>query len=98
MILRKIRFYSPRYQTKANSCKENNFEFSKTMFRDDERIRRVGQKKGTKHFRSIERRNERVRDEKKRTKKKEKRKRGEPEEIEIKLSNLSSVRFERTSC
>lgn len=72
MILRKIRFYSPRYQTKANSCKENNFEFSKTMFR--ERIRRVGQKKGTKHFRSIERRNERVRDEKKKNKKERKKK------------------------
>lgn len=44
------------------------------MFRDDERIRRVGQKKGTKHFRSIERRNERVRDEKKKNKKERKKK------------------------
>lgn len=42
------------------------------MFRDDERIRRMGQKKGTKHFRSIERRNERVRDEKKEQKRKKK--------------------------
>lgn len=40
------------------------------MFR--ERIRRMGQKKGTKHFRSIERRNERVRDEKKEQKRKKK--------------------------